>query len=322
METCIKGIIFRSESKDYYVLPEGKEDQIRCSLRGKFKKDFRLKKDKLYKTGIAVVGDLINFELAKDGTGAIDFIEERKNYISRKAPLAQGASYRGERLEQVIASNIDNLFIITSIVKPEFNNKTIDRLIVAGESSHLNIVIIINKIDLGDQETIAEWSNLYSDVGYRTILTSKYTGDGFSEINKLITGKRNLFWGQSGVGKSTILNYLFPGINLITGEISNATNKGKHTTVTSLMLKMKDDTYIIDTPGIREIDPFGIRKKDLGHYFIEFAKFIKECRFNTCTHDHEPGCAVIEAVEQNKISEKRYDSYLRMLESTEEDIFF
>ena len=295
---------------------------MRCSLRGKFKKDFKFKKDKLFKTGIAVVGDLINFELEKDGTGTIDFIEERKNYISRKAPLAQGSSYRGERLEQVIASNIDNLFIITSTARPEFNNKTIDRLIVAGESSKLNIIIIINKIDIGNPETYVEWSNLYRVIGYKTILTSKITGDGFSEINELIIGKRNLFWGQSGVGKSSILNYLFPGINLNTGEISNATNKGKHTTVTSLMLKVKAETYIIDTPGIREIDPFGIRQKDLGHYFIEFAEFINKCRFNTCTHDHEPGCAVIKAVEQNKISEKRYDSYLRMLESIEEDIFF
>ncbi len=295
---------------------------MRCSLRGKFKKEFKFKKDKLFKTGIAVVGDLINFELEKDGTGTIDFIEERKNYISRKAPLAQGSSYRGERLEQVIASNIDNLFIITSTARPEFNNKTIDRLIVAGESSKLNIIIIINKIDIGNPETYVEWSNLYRVIGYKTILTSKITGDGFSEINELIIGKRNLFWGQSGVGKSSILNYLFPGINLNTGEISNATNKGKHTTVTSLMLKVKAETYIIDTPGIREIDPFGIRQKDLGHYFIEFAEFINKCRFNTCTHDHEPGCAVIEAVEQNKISEKRYDSYLRMLESIEEDIFF
>ncbi len=295
---------------------------MRCSLRGKFKKEFKFKKDKLFKTGIAVVGDLINFELEKDGTGTIDFIEERKNYISRKAPLAQGSSYRGERLEQVIASNIDNLFIITSTARPEFNNKTIDRLIVAGESSKLNIIIIINKIDIGNPETYVEWSNLYRVIGYKTILTSKITGDGFSEINELIIGKRNLFWGQSGVGKSSILNYLFPGINLNTGEISNATNKGKHTTVTSLMLKVKAETYIIDTPGIIEIDPFGIRQKDLGHYFIEFAEFINKCRFNTCTHDHEPGCAVIEAVEQNKISEKRYDSYLRMLESIEEDIFF
>ncbi len=295
---------------------------MRCSLRGKFKKEFKFKKDKLFKTGIAVVGDLINFELEKDGTGTIDFIEERKNYISRKAPLAQGSSYRGERLEQVIASNIDNLFIITSTARPEFNNKTIDRLIVAGESSKLNIIIIINKIDIGNPETYVEWSNLYRVIGYKTILTSKITGDGFSEINELIIGKRNLFWGQSGVGKSSILNYLFPGINLNTGEISNATNKGKHTTVTSLMLKVKAETYIIDTPGIIEIDPFGIRQKDLGYYFIEFAEFINKCRFNTCTHDHEPGCAVIEAVEQNKISEKRYDSYLRMLESIEEDIFF
>ncbi len=142
------------------------------------------------------------------------------------------------------------------------------------------------------------------------------------ELKKLFQEKKNLLWGQSGVGKSSILNKMYPELNLNIGDISNYTDKGKHTTVTSTMLETEPDTYIIDTPGVREIDPFGIRKEDLCHYFIEFSDFLINCRFNTCIHLHEPGCAVIEAVEKGKISTERYDSYLKILETIEQDILF
>jgi len=131
-----------------------------------------------------------------------------------------------------------------------------------------------------------------------------------------------LFWGHSGVGKSSLLDKLFPQLNLETGVISSFTDKGTHTTVTSIMLEVEKGTFIIDTPGVREIDPYGIRKEDLGHYFTEFAEFINNCKFSTCTHHHEPGCAVIKAVENHKISYERYESYLRILDTIEEDIIF
>lgn len=139
---------------------------------------------------------------------------------------------------------------------------------------------------------------------------------------KSLKGKKNLFWGQSGVGKSSILNLLYQNLNLKVGEISNYTSKGTHTTVTSTMIYVGNETYIIDTPGVREIDPFGIRKEDLSYYFIEFKSFITNCRFNTCTHLHEPGCAIISAVKNGEISEERYDSYLRILDTVEKDINF
>lgn len=153
-------------------------------------------------------------------------------------------------------------------------------------------------------------------------MSSIITGEGIEEISEVIWQKKNLFWGHSGVGKSSILNKLYPELNLKVGEISSYSQKGTHTTVTSEMFWVDDDTYIIDTPGIREIDPYGIKKEDLSHYFLEFNKYLNECRFNTCTHHHEPGCAVIEAVENNKISMERYDSYLRILDSIEEDMNF
>lgn len=296
--------------------------QIRCVLRGKFKKDFSLKKDKLFQTDIAVVGDKVKFDFNDDGTGFIYEILPRENYLSRKAPRIRGASYRGERLEQIIAANLDQVFIVTSISEPEFNNRTVDRFLVACESSNLKAIIIINKIDLDENDSYKKWYELYSSIGYNVLLTSTKNELGIDKLKSILPNKKNLFWGQSGVGKSSLLNKIYPHLNLKVGEISNYTSKGTHTTVTSSMFFVGDNTYLIDTPGVREIDPYGIKKEDLGHYFIEFSEFINECKFNTCTHNHEPDCAVVKAVKQGNISEERYDSYLRMLETVEEDINF
>ncbi len=295
---------------------------IRCSLKGKFKKDFNLKKDKLFNRDFAAVGDSVLYDLNEDGTGVIYEILPRKNFISRKAIKTRGASFRGERLEQIIASNLDNIFIVVSTLEPDFNNKTLDRFIVACESSHIKTNIIINKTDLAEEAAVAEWADLYKRIGYRVFLTSVINNTGFVNLAKYLNGKKNLFWGQSGVGKSSLLNVLYPDINLKVGEISSFTSKGTHTTVTSVMIYVGSNTYIIDTPGIREIDPFGIREEDLGHYFKEFESFISKCRFNTCTHHHEPGCGVINAVENGDISEERYDSYLRILDTVEKDMNF
>lgn len=218
--------------------------------------------------------------------------------------------------------NIDYLFIICSIKEPLFNNKVIDRFIVTGESSHIPVILIINKTDLDQNNSIDYWAELYRKIGYKTIKTSIITGEGIQQVKDLLPGKKSLFWGQSGVGKSSILNKIFPELDLTVGKISTYTDKGTHTTVTTNMIKVGENTFIIDTPGIREIDPFGIKKEDLGHYFLDFTDYIYNCRFNTCTHFHEPGCAVAEAVKNENISEYRYDSYLRILETIEQDIIF
>lgn len=279
-----------------------------------------MKKEKLYKTDIAAVGDFVEFENNPDGTGVITKILPRKNYISRKAPKIKGSGFRGERLEQVIAANIDNFILVTSVGNPPFNNKVVDRLLVAAESSHLNVIIVVNKTDLEHQDS--EWFNLYRKIGYKLIETSVENGNGMEELNNLLKGNKNLLWGQSGVGKSSILNYLFPELELNVGRLSNYDMKGSHTTVTSVMLNVGENTFVIDTPGIREIDPYGIKKEFLAHYFLEFLPYINECRFNTCIHEHEPGCAIIESVESGEISVERYESYLRILGTIEEDLHF
>lgn len=258
----------------------------------------------------------------EDGTGVIHKIDERKNYLSRKAPKIRGAGFRGERLEQIIAANIDNLLIFSSILEPAFNNKVLDRLIIMGETAHIPLSIIINKADLDENLAINEWNDLYNSIGYKVFITSTISNQGIDDLRKSLRGKKNLFFGHSGVGKSSLLNKLFPELELKVGKISSFTEKGTHTTVTSTMIQVDSNTFVIDTPGIREIEPFGIRKEDLGHYFIEFSDYINECRFNTCTHYHEPGCAVIDGVEKGAISLQRYESYLRILETIEEDINF
>lgn len=321
MEVSIQAKVFKIESKDYYLL-DNDGNQIRCSLRGKFKKEFGFKADKLYKLDIAAVGDTVDYELNYDGSGVINSILPRKNYLSRKVPKLKGAGTRGERLEQIVASNIDNLIIITSRKLPEFNNRMLDRLIVTGESSHINVKIVINKSDLSNEKEIDDWIDLYTGIGYDLFQTSAKEKTGIDKLRAALSGSVNLFWGQSGVGKSSLLNLLYPQLDLRTGEISNSTSKGKHTTVTSLLKKVDIDTFIIDTPGIREIDPYGIRKEDLGHFFIDFLQFINECKFNTCTHHHEPGCAVINAVNNGMIHPERYKSYLNILETIEDDMNF
>jgi ribosome biogenesis GTPase len=175
---------------------------------------------------------------------------------------------------------------------------------------------------LTDIDSLNEWADLYKNIGYEVFITSVIAQTGISRVKDKLAGKKNLFWGQSGVGKSSLLNSLYTDLKFKIGEISDYTSKGVHTTVTSNMIYVGDNTYIIDTPGVREIDPYGIRKEDLGHYFIDFERFINKCKFNTCTHHHEPGCAVIKALKNGDIYTERYDSYLRILETVEEDINF
>lgn len=313
----MKGIVSKIESKDYYVLYENKE--IRCVLRGKLKLEAEWKKDKLLYTDLIVVGDIVDFQLLSDGTGIIEEIPERKNYLSRKAPFIKGVSEKGRRFEQIIAANVDYTFCVTSVAKPPFNNRVLDRMIVTAESCETIPIIIMNKIDLNKKKKKDFWYDLYTTLGYKVIKTSTITGEGINEIKKIIKGKTSVFIGHSGVGKSSIMNKLDSRINQKVGEISEAWNKGKHVTVTAQLFQIDDNTYVIDTPGVREIEPFGLSREDITHYFKEIAFFAKDCRFNTCTHTHEPDCKVKEALEEGIIPEERYISYLRLVETLEED---
>lgn len=317
----ILGRIIKIESKDYYVQTSSKE-VIRCSLRGKFRKDLQHKKDKLLTLDVAVLGDWVNYSNLSDDIGVIESIDQRKNYLSRKAGKARGSLKRGERREQIIASNIDTLFVVTSIKSPVFNNRFLDRVLVSAESSKIEVKIVINKIDLDDRKMVPMWEQFYSNIGYKVFKISATNKVGLREVKENLDGKVNLFWGKSGVGKSTLLNALYPSLDFNVNEVSEYSDKGKHTTVTGEMREVEENTFIVDTPGIREIDPYGIKKEDLCHYFNEFVPFIHACKFNTCIHEHEPGCAVVEAVERGEISFERYESYLNLLNTIEDDMIY
>jgi len=314
----MKGIVSRIESKDYYVLTDD-DKEIRCVLRGKLKLEAEWKKEKLLYTDLIVVGDVVEFELNEDGTGVIEKIPERKNYLSRKAPYIKGVSEKGRRFEQIIAANIDYTFCVVSVDKPKFNNRVLDRMLVTAESCETTPIIIINKYDLFKKKRKDYWYELYTTLGYKVIRTSVITGQGIDEIKNVIQGKTSVFIGHSGVGKSSILNQLDPRINQKVGEVSEVWNKGRHTTVTAQLFKLNENTFVIDTPGVREIEPFGLTREDITHYFREIAIVARNCKFNTCTHTHEPDCAVKEAVEQEIIPYERYESYLRLVETLEED---
>ena len=212
--------------------------------------------------------------------------------------------------------------IITSVSNPKFNNRLLDRILVAAESSKINPIIVINKIDLEDSEFYEEWYELYNEIGYQVFLTSVTGNIGLFELKDRLMGNVNLFCGQSGVGKSSILNGLYPKLNLKVGDVSAVTQKGRHTTVSAVLKHVDNETVVIDTPGIREFAPYGIEKHDLAHYFIEFLPYINECKFSTCTHYHEPGCAVVEAVDNGEIDVQRYYSYLNLLETIEDETVY
>lgn len=243
---------------------------------------------------------------------------DRENFFSRKAPLLKGTAGKGERLEQIFAANIDNVVIVASANNPVFNNRLIDRITVAAESSHVDVIIVINKCDIGTAEEIEDWKEIYTACGYDVFVTSVKENIGLYQLSEALKNSTNLFCGMSGVGKSSLLNSLFPQLEFKVGEISELLHKGKHTTVSAVLQKVDENTIIIDSPGIREFAPYGITNEDLSHYFIEFKPYMNNCKFNTCTHQHEPGCAVIEAVDNELISVERYYSYLNILENIED----
>lgn len=321
----IKGKIYRIESKDVYVKHPGSNEPVRCSLKGKFKIDNKLKKDKLYQLDTFAVGDNVEFQINKDGSGVIHKVLPRQNHISRKAPKMKGGTYRGERFEQIVAANISLVMVVNSVHNPSFNSRSLDRFLVAVESSGLHPLIVINKIDLADEESLSiveEITRVYTNIGYKVLHTSTKTGHNIAQLRETLAGETTFIWGHSGVGKSSLANSLFPELDLNVGEISASTNKGTHTTVTVRMHEPAPGTFIIDSPGIREIDPYGITKEDLTHYFREFEAAAENCRYSRCTHTHEPECAIAAAVEAGEISEERYQSYINIYNTIEDDLYF
>lgn len=247
--------------------------------------------------------------------GLITELDDRKNYIIRKSTNLSKQSH-------IIAANIDRCYLVITIKHPETPLQFIDRFLASAEAYNVDVTLVFNKIDLVTEE----WKdylegviNLYETIGYECRKISAKTGEGVEEMRNELKGRITLLSGNSGVGKSTLINKLYPNLALKTSEISDAYNTGKHTTTFSEMYEVGDGGYIIDTPGIKGFGTFNMKKEEVGHYFKEIFHFSADCRFNNCTHTHEPHCAVREAVERHDISESRYNSYLSMLEDENED---
>lgn len=293
----------------WYTVKTDSGQLIDCKLKG----NFRLKG--IRSTSPVAVGDFVQIVTNAEGTAMITAIDDRKNYIIRKSPNLSKQS-------QIIAANLDQAFLLVTIKYPETSTIFIDRFLAGAEAYRIPVVLVFNKTDLLNEEERhyqQMMMNLYETIGYHCVEISAETGQGMEVIDALLAQKVTLLSGNSGVGKSTLINVLIPHAEQRTAEISDAHGTGIHTTTFSEMIALPHGGYVIDTPGIKGFGTFDIEPEELTSYFKEIFAFSKDCKFNNCTHTHEPGCAVRTAVENHYISESRYQSYLSMLNDKEEN---
>lgn len=305
----MEGLIIKATGSWYKTRTEDGR-LIDCRLPGKF----RLSDDN--QTNPVAVGDRVRISLQDDETGNIEKIRERGSRLLRKAT-------HGKKGVQLIASNVDQVIIVQSLKKPAFKTGFIDRLLVTCEAYAMTPVIIINKTDLksgkNDAERLLKTEKLYTNLGYTFLNTSIHDPESISRFGSLIEGKISVLTGHSGTGKSSLLNALAPHLRLKTRDVSRASNKGKHTTTFARLIELSDQTYIVDTPGIREFGLVDIEPYEVSLFFPEMRAFRDQCHFYNCTHRHEPSCAVRDAVENGRIDPLRYENYVRITDSVEHD---
>lgn len=303
----MKGLVVRNTGSWYQVKTEDGA-LIECKIKG----NFRLKG--IRSTNPVAVGDRVSLVLNPEGTGFITEIEDRKNYIIRRASNLSKQSH-------ILAANLDQAILVVTVNYPETSTTFIDRFLASAEAYRVPVCLVFNKIDAYDTDELRyleALAGLYEYIGYRCLKVSATQGIGVEEVRQLLEGRITLFSGHSGVGKSTLIGAILPDIEIRTGAISAYHNKGMHTTTFSEMFPVGDSGYLIDTPGIKGFGTFDMEVEEVGHYFPEIFRESADCRYGNCTHRNEPGCAVRKAVEEHRISESRYASYLSMLEDKEE----
>lgn len=281
---------------------------LNCRIKG----NFRIKG--IRTTNPVAVGDIVSISEAADDADYITAIAPRKNYIIRRASNLSKESH-------ILASNLDLAILVATLRDPLTPTTFIDRFLATAEAYNVPAAIVFNKKDMWDNDDMMladALSNLYSSIGYKVLAVSAVSGDGIRNLAEMIKGKITLLAGNSGVGKSSLINALIPGASLKTGEISDLHHTGTHTTTFSEMLPLPDGGEIIDIPGVRGFGTIDFRPEEVGHFFPEIFSFSKDCRYSDCKHTGEPGCAVIPAVENHYISESRYASYLSILEEASE----
>ncbi|RHJ90836.1 ribosome small subunit-dependent GTPase A [Parabacteroides bouchesdurhonensis] len=303
----MKGLVVKNTGSWYTVHTDDGRD-----VESKIKGNFRLKD--IRSTNPVAVGDRVEIEENKEGTAFISNIEERKNYIIRRASNLSKQSH-------IIAANVDQAMLIVTVNYPITTTIFIDRFLATAEAYRVPVKLVFNKIDrygAEDREYMEGLIKLYTTIGYPCSKLCARSEEGLDALRADLQGKITLLSGHSGVGKSTIINKLIPGVNLRTGNISEYHNKGMHTTTFSEMISLPHGGYLIDTPGIKGFGTIEMEGVEVSHYFPEIFKFSANCKFNNCSHRHEPGCAVLKAVDGHYISESRYKSYLSILDDKEE----
>ena len=302
-----KGLVIRNTGS-WYLVKTDDGSEVECKIKG----NFRLKG--IRSTNPVAVGDRVKIVRNQEGTAFITEIEDRKNYIIRRSSNLSKQSH-------IIASNLDQCMLIVTVNYPETSTTFIDRFLASAEAYRVPVCLVFNKTDRYSEDEnryLEGLINLYTTIGYQCYKVSALNNVGIDDIKNALSGKITLFSGNSGVGKSTLINAILPGKSLKTGDISNVHNKGMHTTTFSEMFPVDGGGYIIDTPGIKGFGTFDMEEEEVGHYFKEIFKFSANCKYGNCTHRHEPGCAVREAVEKHYISESRYTSYLSILNDKED----
>ncbi len=298
----LPGLIVKAQSGIFDV--ETEQGIIPSKLRGRLMKE-RMESD------AAALGDRVQIHRQPEGLATIEVVEERVRVLSRKSP---GRS----EIEQVLVANPDQAVFVFACADPEPNFRMLDRLLVVAEREEIPVLICANKIDLVVPRTAKQAFGIYPKLGYPVLYTSAATGKGVRAVSKALQGKLSVLAGPSGVGKTSLLNKIQPGLGLRTSEISHATGRGRHTTVVPELLPLNEGGYVADTPGLKAFALWDIEPEEIDAYFPEIRTRVAGCEFSDCTHTHEPGCAVTMALENGEIDPERYDSYLRMRSGAEE----
>ena len=302
MDRKFTATVVRATGSWYDVLHDG--ETVRCRIRG------RLRLKGVRSTNPVVVGDEVACEADEGGDYVIADILPRRNYVIRRASNLSKESH-------IIAANVDQALLMASLRSPETPTEFVDRFLVTCEAYKVPVTILLSKLDLQDAEAVAEFRAVYEGAGYRVLEVSVREGRGVEEVRELLAGHTTLVSGNSGVGKSTLIQAIDPSLDIRTGEISESHHKGRHTTTFSTMYPLAGGGAVIDTPGIKGFGLIDIDEAELWHYFPEMMRVAPACRFYNCTHTHEPGCAVTEAVKAGEIAWPRYESYLKIRDEDE-----